>query len=251
MTAVANAEVRVTDLTPRPITCWEFRRAATGVQVCPFRRDYRRRIPAAAAAWLLAVLASLALAGRASSAPVQWPVSEGGNGHFYEHVNPQRTPSITWTEARDDAAAHTFMGVAGHLATVTSEAERTYLFNQFSVRPSSSQVWIGGVQAPGVTTPTAGWSWVTGEPWDYTAWVAGEPNDWFANERYLSMLTYLQAGSVAGAWNDNDIRGIASAYLVEYAVAPEPGSAAALAVAAGMMLTRRAGGARPRRAQRQ
>jgi hypothetical protein len=188
---------------------------------------------------LLAPLVFLAVERPAKSAPVQWPVSEGGNGHFYEQVNSERTPSITWTEARDEAAAHTFMGVAGHLATVTSEAERTYLFNQFSVvRPSSSQLWIGGVQAPDAAAPTAGWSWVTGEPWDYTAWVAGEPNDWFGNEQYLSMLTYLQAGSVAGAWNDNSDRGIPSAYLVEYPVMPEPGSAAAMVFAAGVMLTR-------------
>lgn len=226
----------MTDLTRRSVVDSELRPAAI-TQVCPLRRA-RHRIAPTATAGLLAAFASLALAAPAASAPVQWPVSEGGTGHFYEYVNPQRTPSITWTEARDEAAARTFMGAAGHLATVTSDGERQFLFDQFSNVPSS-EVWIGGVQAPGVTTPAGGWSWVTGEPWAFTAWAANEPNDWVGNEQHLSMYTFLSGGSVAGAWNDNFERGVPSGYLVEYPVLPEPGSAAALGVAAGILLTRR------------
>ena len=39
----------------------------------------------------------------AHAAAVQWPVSAGGNGHWYEAVSvPQ---GITWTDARDAAVA--------------------------------------------------------------------------------------------------------------------------------------------------
>ena len=44
------------------------------------------------------LLAGLALAGTASFAdPVEWPVAEGGNGHFYEAFSV--SDGITWTEA--------------------------------------------------------------------------------------------------------------------------------------------------------
>jgi hypothetical protein len=166
---------------------------------------------------------------------VQWPVTEGGNGHYYEYVQPLTTPSIRWTQALDAAAARTFMGVPGHLATVTSGAEREFLLDEVVHNAASPQVWLGGVQAPGVTTPAAGWSWITGETWGYTAWATGEPNDFGGpgGEQYLSMDTYL-----TGAWNDNTDLGVPSAYVVEYAV-PEPGPAAGLSVAAGAMLIRR------------
>jgi hypothetical protein len=183
------------------------------------------------------IAASLGPADAARSAPVQWPVSEGGNGHYYEYVQPPPPipPSIRWTEALDAAAARTFMGVPGHLATVTSDAERRFLSTQVVKGVPNPQVWIGGVQASGVAAPAAGWSWITGEPWAYTAWASGEPNDWFGplTERYLSMDTYL-----SGAWNDNTEQGVPSAYVVEYAV-PEPASAAVPFIAAAATLIRR------------
>jgi hypothetical protein len=175
---------------------------------------------------------------------VQWPVADGGNGHYYEYVNPAATPSITWTEARAAAAARTFMGVGGHLATLTSDAERLFVFDQYHSVPSP-QSWIGGVQAPGAATPAAGWMWVTGEPWGVTDWAPGEPNDWpntieNGGEQYLSMLNYGGGTDpTRGAWNDNTDRGVPSAYIVEYPVLPEPASAALIGLAAGVLLPRR------------
>jgi hypothetical protein len=225
--------------------------APTGLRPRLRRPARRRWAPTPALARLLAalaLLAFLAVAGPARSAPVQWPVSEGGNGHYYEWVPAGRTPSITWTEARDEAAAASFMGVAGHLATITSDAESQFLGSQF--RNSSFQLWIGGVQATGAATPASGWTWITGEPWDFTSWNAGEPNDWptqnveDGQEQYLSMTPFVTGGRGATVWNDNTPRGVPSSYLVEYPVLPEPASAALMGLAAGVLLTRR-----PRREQ--
>ena len=53
---------------------------------------------------------------------VQWSVWDGGNGHFYEAV---AVPAgITWTEASEAANA-----AGGHLATITSEAENSFVFS--------------------------------------------------------------------------------------------------------------------------
>lgn len=50
----------------------------------------------------------------AVATPVQWPLSEGGNGHFYEFVDMH---GVLWTQARDGAAAMSWSGASGHLAT--------------------------------------------------------------------------------------------------------------------------------------
>ncbi|MCX6834361.1 MAG: lectin-like protein, partial [candidate division Zixibacteria bacterium] len=55
---------------------------------------------------------------------VQWPVSEGGNGHWYAYL----PSTLSWDQARAAAVRFEKDGVAGHLATVTSEAENSFIF---------------------------------------------------------------------------------------------------------------------------
>jgi hypothetical protein len=173
-------------------------------------------------------------------APIEWPVAEGGNGHFYEYVHPIRTPSISWTQARDEAAARSLGGVAGHLATVTSAGERQFLMDHFNDGNGVGwDAWVGGFQTAGNTDPSAGWTWITGEPWGYTAWRAGEPNDAFAtvDEQYLGIVA-AGVGPNNWTWNDNTLVGVPSAYFIEYAL-PEPTSAAMLGLAGAAALARR------------
>lgn len=82
------------------------------------------------------------MAAVAYGTPVQWPVSDGGNGHWYDYIPGNET----WTSARVDAASRTFDGLPGHLVTITSAAENDFIFQHFS----PVQAWIGGYQA---TTP--------------------------------------------------------------------------------------------------
>ena len=191
------------------------------------------------------LLLSAPFASSTLAAPVQWKVEDGGNGHYYELVRPGTNPGPSWTAARDAAAATSFEGASGHLATVTSEAEQRFINEQF--KPLIFITWIGGIQAPDPTPGTGtdqGWSWITGEPWGYTAWLNGEPNDWGGlDERYLS--TWV-GQSTLNTWNDNSDLGTPTAYVVEYAL-PEPSSATLCIALGGVMLLRRARGTSRRR----
>ena len=96
-------------------------------------------------------------------------IFDPADGHYYKLVTT--TQSVTWPQAEADAAALTFNGLTGYLATVTTAAENspfiTSTFN-FSVIPGG--VLIGGFQPPGSPEPAGGWQWITGEPFIYTNW---------------------------------------------------------------------------------
>ena len=77
-------------------------------------------------------------------------VLNSANGHIYEKV----TSSVTWAQARDAAAARSIRGVSGHLVTVTSAAEQTFLTSSFS----GLTYWIGASDA----TVEGTWRWVVG-----------------------------------------------------------------------------------------
>jgi hypothetical protein len=166
------------------------------------------------------VLASAATAAE----PVEWRVQDGGNGHWYRYVSDM---SIGW-----DAAATQATLVGGHLATITSVSENSFVFNYLN----SVSAWVdvrgpflGGYQdrnATGYSEPTGGWKWVTNEPWASTNWSAfgfDEPNDDFGVEDALT--TDNRFGGTA-VWNDAAFNGYAggsasayrtaSGYLIEW-----------------------------------
>jgi len=93
------------------------------------------------------------------------------NGHYYELVTLVDI-SMTWSEARDAAAAMTFNGMPGHLATVTSASEDSFIVSTWPGIGSSTRVWIGGTDA----AIEGNWQWITSESWSYTNWGGGEPS---------------------------------------------------------------------------
>ncbi|MCK4872198.1 MAG: hypothetical protein KAS72_05700 [Phycisphaerales bacterium] len=98
--------------------------------------------------------------------PVEWPVAEGGNGHFYEVVT---NPTLTWTQAMSWAEAQ-----GGYLATITSLDEQVFVENLLEVSPTQTGgYWIGLRE----TDIEGEYEWVTDEPLDFTYWLAGEPNN--------------------------------------------------------------------------
>jgi hypothetical protein len=134
-------------------------------------------IPASAAFCML-VVPFLAVA-QAGATPVQWPVADGGNGHFYEFVP---APQMTWDDARGAAERRTLGGTSGRLATLTSPGEWDFAVHSSGFDVVRGEAWIGGAQPAGSATPSAGWCWVTGEPFDYAPWGRyfiqyPEPND--------------------------------------------------------------------------
>jgi hypothetical protein len=147
----------------------------------------------------------------AMGAPVQFP----GNGHYYDLV----TASFTWSEARLAAEAQSFGGVPGHLATLTSAAEDSFVRTTFSAAVVEYVgPWFGAEWDHQGIGPTGGWSWVTGEPFaNYVGWNFGEPNHLEGSEDAIHF-----SGS---GWNDIDrSRNDTIGYFVEFEV-PEPATA--------------------------
>ncbi|HLX96621.1 MAG TPA: LamG-like jellyroll fold domain-containing protein [Verrucomicrobiae bacterium] len=131
---------------------------------------------------------------------VQWPVSVGGNGHWYKAVVNSTTNPLDWTEA--DQIAH---NEGGYLATITSSNENNFVFSLIS----SSQFFEGiagngSGPAIGGTNPVDGsilgdWVWETGEPWTYSDWAPGQPD--FPAETRLQYWSGMQ-GVPAATWNN-------------------------------------------------
>ena len=132
-------------------------------------------------------------------------------GHVYEAV----PGTLTWYDAERAAAARTYRGARGHLATITSANEDRFLWENLR-QAVAGGYWLGGYKAVNGGAVADGWAWVTGEPFEYTNWLAGNPNDYFGED---GLQYWPMADSVR--WNDIDrIAGFepfVQGFLVEYA----------------------------------
>ena len=176
----------------------------------------------------LAVLVALLGVRETSAAPVLWKLEDGGNGHYYDYVGG----NTRWSEARTAAEASVFAGVFGHLATITSEAEKEFLRTE--VPQPSWRAWLGGFQdrnAPDYSEPGGGWRWITGEPWDYTHWADPEPNNFFPDEDFLEVDIAADSPDHFGWSDQSDFESTNSGYYVEYSV-PEPSTLVLLSMGA-------------------
>lgn len=124
------------------------------------------------------------------------------NGHYYELVQAD----VDWYQARDAAAAMTFNGIQGHLATVTSSNEDSFLVNTFPEIGGTDKIWIGGTDEASEDT----WLWITGETWNYTNWDAGEPNNVDGVEDCLQYTDGIPL------WNDENCDNVLPYYIVEF-----------------------------------
>lgn len=150
-------------------------------------------------------------------------------GHFYQYVSD---PGISWTDARNAAAASSLYGLTGYLATVTSSTE-----NDFIAAKLAGNGWLGASDS----AQEADWRWVTGPEagtqfWQgddgscgagtpgtpgpvnglYSNWAGGEPNNCPPAENYAHFY------SSNGTWNDFPDSAGASidGYVVEYGGMP-------------------------------
>jgi hypothetical protein len=136
--------------------------------------------------------------------PVQWRAEDGGNGHWYQAI-----PSglISWGSARVAAEAR-----GANLATATSAAENLIMF-RVSAFPHLWDAnflgpWIGGFQPAGVSEPSGGWSWITGEAWTFSKWGPGQPDNGGSGICFPENgLHFLSPGHVGpeSFWNDGSM----------------------------------------------
>lgn len=155
------------------------------------------------------------------------------NGHFYEHISS----AASWTTAKANAAARTYLGLNGYLATITSQAE-----NDFIKQKTGADAWIGASDeytqinaATGASTyanqaaAEGKWYWVTGPAGEkgtqfsngnitpaavngmFNNWNNAEPNNSGSNEHYGELYA---SGGNPGKWNDLPNNSLG--YIVEY-----------------------------------
>jgi|GEM_PF-5355170 len=118
----------------------------------------------------------------------EWTDSYGNDHEYFVYQEGK----MTW----DEAAAYVAENYQGaYLATITSEAEQQALLANFGDF-SSGEFWLGGVQADSASAAD-GWSWVTGEEFDFTYWAEGEANDWMG-----TVEDHLGIWGMNGEWND-------------------------------------------------
>ena len=153
------------------------------------------------------------------------------NGHYYTLV--QKNQAVSWIQARDQAAADSYLGLQGYLVTINTKQE-----NDFIKSLIASNSWLGGTD-----TGTEGvWRWVTGCEAEadmgaglhfsqqnipnaglpannqYNNWACAEPNDCCAGEDYLHMIgpEYPYCGNF-GEWNDLPaFDGTVKSFIIEY-----------------------------------
>ena len=87
--------------------------------------------------------------------------------------------------------------VGGHLATVSSAEENSFIHDLFSrdqrfvtsdASGSRHGPMIGLYQPPGSAEPGGGWAWVTGEPLAYTNWSPGNPDNYLGGQGYAGFF---------------------------------------------------------------
>jgi hypothetical protein len=140
------------------------------------------------------------------------PLVWNGNGHAYDAI--AATEGISWTSARAQAAASSLGGCAGYLATLTTMEENQFIVDNLpeALPPGRRGYWIGGWQSPGSAEPAGGWTWITGEPFDFTNWNSpDEPNDWLGAEDAIHLWD-----DGLGRWNDLASDETTPGYVIEY-----------------------------------
>jgi hypothetical protein len=156
---------------------------------------------------ILGIVASLAGVIGSSDRAAATPVQFGSN--YYEFV---LADSISWADANAAASASTFMGVNGHLVTVTSAAENGFLISGFDFTAYDGLLaiaWMGAqVSSSGLGTwvvgPEAGLNFSLGAtplPGQYANWGGIEPNNPPSGvEMQVGTLNWY--GITQGKWAD-------------------------------------------------
>ncbi|MCF7988540.1 MAG: hypothetical protein K9L60_13375 [Methylovulum sp.] len=115
------------------------------------------------------------------------------NGHSYQRFDVTKT----WLQAKNACANQ-----SGYLATITSQAENDWVWNNFGVAPAKYYGYIGFWLGASDATNEGQWAWNTGETWSYSNWDTGQPdNGGGRGQSYLAMWNW----NVGGSWDDGGL----------------------------------------------
>ena len=106
------------------------------------------------------------------------------NGRIYKIFNV----NLYWFDA------YTYCNnLGGHLVTITSEEEQTFLNTYMNSQSFSSRAWIGAY------SDNVKWQWITDEEFDYTNWATNIPlPDCHNGVEFFAHLNFTNLGD----WND-------------------------------------------------
>ena len=93
--------------------------------------------------------------------PVEWRVSDGGNGHLYSAIHP--TPMPTTYASQDSYTA----SVGGYMATLSTENENLFAIRLLSGLPGEANGAFFGLRR--MSNPV-GWRFVDGQELTWNAW---------------------------------------------------------------------------------
>ena len=105
------------------------------------------------------------------------------DGRMYKIFNAQ----LSWLDAYsycDD--------IGGHLVTITSQEEQTFIENYMKAQSFTDEAWIGSYST------ISDWHWVTDESFDYTNWDGNQPDC----DRKYEYFGTINHGF--GRWNDRN-----------------------------------------------
>ena len=109
------------------------------------------------------------------------------NNHIYELYYD----NLTWEEAKNYCESYR----GGHLATINDADEQAFIENEL-LTDHLNGYYLGATDKASEGT----WTWVTGEPFDYTNWSAGQPDNY--TQINPDGECYLILYSDGGKWND-------------------------------------------------
>ena len=177
-------------------------------------------------AGLATALMILCAAGIGQALPVLWET----NGHFYDVI---AFPSgITWDDANTVAANSTYLGMNGHLATITSMAEHTFIIDNLGGWVALHGFYLGGFQPAGSPEPGGNWQWITGETWSFSNWYWTAPNNEYSGAAIIDPPGFTWTPPWGpedvlhlwhdGQWNDVPHDSGWGGLIVEYETNPAP-----------------------------
>lgn len=119
---------------------------------------------------------------------------------------------FTWDQAKAGAEAR-----GGHLATITTESEWTFLWAVCGPLWNAEDYWLGATDR----VQESNWQWVTGETWGYARWCPNEPSGGPENE----LISWTTLPDQMPGWNDGSgdvLPGSIGGYILEFGYPTDP-----------------------------